>query len=354
MKKVARIILGIVVALITVSVCVLAYLVFPGTPSRSRSMTFEGYIDLPKGQSSLTVLDYLTLRDRTLFITNESSGAVFKVNLDSNSKIANGEVTQLPGTGGAHGVALLPGQNVAFVTRSEKNSVDIFDPTNLQELGSIPVAEDADAIVYDPTNKLMYVANGDPKLATLIDPDKRVSIGTISLPGKPEFPAIDAKTGLLYQNLNDINSVAAINLAQKSIVGQWSLAPCEGPTGMAIDSDARRIFAVCSRNAMLVVFDIDRHQVIASVPMGSGPDVVAFDPGLNRIYAAGKGGKLSVVQQDTPDAYRKLEDISTHYGAHTLVVDPVTHRVFVGYASLFNRPRIAVFSPSMSPTSSNP
>ena len=121
---------------------------------------------------------------------------------------------------------------------------------------------------------------------------------------------------------------------------------------MAIDSEHRRIFVVCSRNAMLVVFDIDRHQVIASLPIGSGPDVVAFDPGLNRIYAAGKGGKLTVVQQDTSDTYRKLEDISTHYGAHTLVVDPATHRVFVGYASLFNHPRIAVFSPS-NPAPSN-
>jgi DNA-binding beta-propeller fold protein YncE len=69
-------------------------------------------------------------------------------------------------------------------------------------------------------------------------------------------------------------------------------------------------------------FESGIHQVIASVPIGSGPDVVGFDPGLNRIYAAGKGGKLSVVQQDTRDAHRKVEDISTHYGAHTLVVDP--------------------------------
>jgi DNA-binding beta-propeller fold protein YncE len=347
MKKALHVLFAVLLAFVALAACVLAYLVFPGTPSRSRSMTFDGYIDLPKGQSSLTVLDYLTLKDRTLFVTDESSGAVFKVNLDANSKIANGEISQLPGTGNAHGVALLPGQDVAFVTRSEKNTVDIFDPTNLKELGNVQVADDADAILYDPTNKLIYVAHGDPKLATLIDPDKRASVGTISLPGKPEFPAIDAKTGLLYQNLNDTNAVAAVNLAQRSVVGQWPLAPCEGPTGMAIDSEHHRIFTVCSRNAMLVIFDIDRHQVIASVPIGSGPDVVAFDPGLNRIY-----GKLSVVQQDTPDAYRKLEDISTHYGAHTLVLDPETHRVFVGYASLFNHPRIAVFSPS-NPASSN-
>jgi DNA-binding beta-propeller fold protein YncE len=346
MKKMLRILFAALLAIVAMAVCVLAYLVFPGTPSRSSSMTFEGYIDLPMGKTSLTVLDYLTLNDHTLFVTDESSGAVFKVNLDTNSKIATGKIDWLPGTGNAHGVALLPGQNVALVTRSEKNAVDIFDPISLRELGSIPVAEDADAILYDPSNKLIYVANGDPKLATLIDPDKRASVGTISLPGKPEFPAIDAKTGLLYQNLNDINSVAAIDLSQRSVVGQWPLAPCEGPTGIAIDSEHRRIFAACSRNSLLVVFDVDRHQVIASLPIGSGPDVVGFDPGLKRIYAAGKGGKLSVIQQDTPDAYRKLEDISTHYGAHTLVIDPATHRVFVGYASLFNHPRIAVFSPS--------
>ena len=65
--------------------------------------------------------------------------------------------------------------------------VDVFDPTNLQKLGSIPVAEESDAILYDPSNKLIYVANKDGALATLIDPDTRTSIGTIPLPGKPEL-----------------------------------------------------------------------------------------------------------------------------------------------------------------------
>src|SRR4029077_13019856 len=135
---------------------------------------------------------------------------------------------------------------------------------------------------------------------------------------------------------------------------KWSLAPCEGPTGMAIDAEHRRLFAVCSRNATLVVFDLERHQIIASIGIGGGPDSVAFDPVYHRIYSAGKSGKLSVVQQDSPDAYHLVEEINTHYGAHTLALDPVTHRVFVGYASLFNHPRIAVFLPSMSPSSSNP
>jgi len=70
-------------------------------------------------------------------------------------------------------VVLMPAQNAAFVTRGEENTVDIFDPTSLQQIKRIPVADDADAITLRPTSKLVYVANGDAHLATLIDPVTR-------------------------------------------------------------------------------------------------------------------------------------------------------------------------------------
>ena len=321
-----------------------AYLVFPGTPGKSKFMKFEGYIELPKS-GSLNVLDYLTISNGTLFVTSESSGALFKVNLDPNRPSLS-RVSELPGSGAAHGVALLMDRNVAFMTRSEENTVDVFDPTSLRLLARIPVADDADAILYVPSAKLVYVANGDAKIATLIDPEKRTTVGTVLLPGKPEFPAVDSQTGLLYQSLEDINAIAAIDLSERAVIGQWSLTPCEGPTGMAIDSGQRRLFAVCSRNAVLVVFDLESHQVITSIKIGEGPDSVAFDGDLHRIYAAGKAGRLTVIQQDGPGAYRVLDEIHTHYGAHTLALDPVSHRVFVAYASLFAKPRIAVFSPT--------
>ena len=96
---------------------------------------------------------------------------------------------------------------------------------------------------------------------------------------------------------------------------------------------------------MFVVLDLDSHQIISVLKIGGGPDSVAFDPTLHRIYSAGKSGKLTVIQQEGPDAYRVLDEIRTHYGAHTLAVDPVSHKVYVGYASLLAHPRIAVFSP---------
>jgi hypothetical protein len=343
MKNTLKIIGAIVIVLISFAGVVLAYLVYPGTPSRSEFIAFDGFIELPRG-GLLNVLDYLTLNGSTLFVTSESSGALFKVDLDLNHPSVS-SVSEMPGAGAAHGVALLPEANVAFITLSEENMVHVFDPKSLQLLGNIPVADDADAILYVPSAKLVYVANGDAKLATLIDPVNRTIVGAIQLPGKPEFPALDPKTGLLYQNLEDINSIAAIDLGKRSVEGQWSLAPCEGPSGMAIDSEQRRLFTVCSGNAKLVVFDLETHRVITSLKIGGGPDSVAFDPALHRIYSAGKAGKLTVIQQDGPNAYRVLDKIHTHYGAHTLAVDPVSHKIFVAYASLLAHPRIAVFSP---------
>jgi DNA-binding beta-propeller fold protein YncE len=336
-------------ALVTVIVlclgAVAACLICPGTPGKSKFMKFDGYIELPES-GLLSVLDYLTINNRTLFVTSESSGVLFKVDLDVNHPSLS-TVSELTGSGAAHGVALMTDRNVAFITRSEENTVDVFDPTSLRLLTRIPVADDADAILYVPSAQLVYVANGDAKIATLIDPEKRMTVGTVPLPGKPEFPAMDSQTGVLYQNLEDINSIVAVDLAKREVIGQWSLAPCEGPTGMAIDSEQRRLFAVCSRNATLVVFDLESHRVITSLKIGGGPDSVAFDGTLHRIYSAGKAGRLTVVQQDGPNAYRVLDEIRTHYGAHTLVLDPVSHRVFVGYASLFAHPRIGVFSPTM-------
>ena len=345
MKNALKITVMVVIALICFSAGVLAYLVYPGTPSRSTAMTFDGFIKLPRFRL-LNILDYITIKDHILFVTDETSGTVFKVNLDPNIQSAGDSVAQMPGNGSIHGVALAPEQNIAFVTRSGENTVDVFDPATLQQLGRIPVADDPDAILYDPLTRLVYVASGDAKLITLIDPEKRATVGTVPLPGKPEFLVVDSQSRLLYQNLEDINAVAAIDLDKRSVVGQWPLAPCERPSGMAIDFERRRLFAVCKGNAKLVVFDLETHRVVTSMEIGGGPDSVAFDRTLHRIYSAGKAGQLTVIQQVGPDSYRLLDEIHTHYGAHTLAVDPISHKVFVAYASLLANPRIAVFSPT--------
>ncbi|MGH9774260.1 MAG: YncE family protein [Candidatus Acidiferrales bacterium] len=341
MKTLGRIVLILAGFVLIALISIVVRFSLPGTPSSSRSMRFDGYILLPKN-GNFSIYDYLSIVDRNIYVTAMSSGSVVRISL---SGVGSTQFGEFKGEPAPHGVAVVRGQQLAFVTRSGKNVVDVFDPVRLQPITSIPVAPDPDAIIYDPEAKLVYVASADAKTATLIDPVVPAVAGIVRLPGIPEYPAVDSHTGLVYQNLADINALAAIDLAKRFVVGQWSLAGCERPTGLAIDPDSRRAFAACFGNARLVVFDLESHRVIVTLKTGRLTDSVAFDPSLHRIYTASADGTMTVIQQNSPDSYSPLETVSTHLLAHTLTVDPETHKVYVAYAALFARPRIAVFSP---------
>jgi len=343
LRKAIKIVLWFLLVIVVAAGAFAAWLVYPGSPQSGSSLKYEGFIPLPKGKT-LTVLDYLTVSGDNLFVTDESAGNVYKVHLREGALPGAADVSTFALEPATHGVIIDPSSRLAYVSRSEANTVDIFDPGTMRLVKRIPVADDADGIFYDPFEKIVYVANGDAKVATLIDPATQASIGTIPLGGKPEYAVIDPRTKLLYQNLEDVNTLAAVDVAKKVVVGRWPLERCEGPSGMAIDPADRRIFSVCSGNATLVVFDLDAHRVITSLPIGGGPDSVAYDSELRRIYGTGRSGVLSVIQQDTADSYHALDSIHLHFGAHTLAVDPATHRVYVGYASLVVRPRLAVFA----------
>jgi len=101
-----------------------------------------------------------------------------------------------------------------------------------------------------------------------------------------------------------------------------------GNHGMALDPEHHRAFLACQGNDVLTVFNLDSHQAIAHLPMAKGGDVVAFDPGLGRIYVACSSGAISVFQEDDPDHFRKVEDFPVEKKVQSLAVDVHTHRVY--------------------------
>jgi DNA-binding beta-propeller fold protein YncE len=77
--------------------------------------------------------------------------------------------------------------------------------------------------------------------------------------------------------------------------------------------------------------DTDTGAVVAVLPIGAGVDGAGYDPDLRRVYTANGIGTMTIIQQDSPDQYHVLENAPTHFGGHSLVVDPATHRVYVAY-----------------------
>ena len=346
-RTVVKGILWIAAIAVAALLALVVWQIFPGTPGSARTLKFEGFVLLPKDRRAglLTVLDYLTLSGKDLFVTNISTGTVYKIPLHAEGLPVTSDVSMFESEPAAHGVVIDPISGLGYVTRSEANTVDIFDPSAMRLVTRIPVADDPDGIFYIAANRTIYAACGDGKTATLIDPATRKVSATIALGGKPEFGVFDPQTSLFYQNLEDLSSIAAVDLSKRVVTAQWPLQDCVHPTGMAIDEQAHQLFLGCGGNSRLAVFDLEQHRVVTSVPVGGGPDSVAYDAGLHRIYVTGRAGDLCVVERDSKGAFTTVDTIALHFGAHTLAVDPVSHWLYVGYASLLIGPRIAVFSP---------
>src|ERR1700722_14660736 len=129
------------------AVAAAGYLIYPGTPSKASSLIFQGYVPLPS-RRVLSVLDYLTVNDDMLYVTGESTGDVYRVHINKTPLPAAADVVKLPGEEPAtHGMVIDPVSHLAFVTRSEANTVDIFDPATMTLIKRIPVADDPDAII---------------------------------------------------------------------------------------------------------------------------------------------------------------------------------------------------------------
>jgi hypothetical protein len=120
--------------------------------------------------------------------------------------------------------------------------------------------------------------------------------------------------------------------------------------GMALDPEGRRAFLLCGGNHVFTVFDLDGHASVAHLPLPAGADVVKFDPGLKRVYAACASGVIMVVQEDDPNHFRKLEDVRVQPKVHSLAVDTHTHRVYAPEEEEDGKPvaRMVVYEPVLS------
>jgi hypothetical protein len=111
---------------------------------------------------------------------------------------------------------------------------------------------------------------------------------------------------------------------------------------MPLDPENRRAFLACEGNELMTVFDLEKHQPIAFLPLAKGPDVVKFDSGLKRIYVACYSGAISVFQEDDPDHFRKVEDFPVPKKVHSLALDRNTHRVYAPEQEVDGRPAAQV------------
>jgi YVTN family beta-propeller protein len=201
-----------------------------------------------------------------------------------------------------------------------------------------------DAIVYDPASKRVFTMNGHSNDVTAIDAASGNVLGTIPVTGKPEFAVADG-AGNVYVNIEDKSEELQIDTKNLKVTAQWPLAPCQEPSGLAMDIPHRRLFAGC-HNEMMAVVDADSGKVIATPAIGDGVDANAFDPGTGFAFASnGMSATLTVVHEDAPDKFSVVENVATQRGARTMALDPKSHEVYLVTADFAPAPPSANENP---------
>lgn len=265
--------------------------------------------------------DYITVdtAGNRIFVTRSDRVMV----LDENT---GGLITEIPGLQRGHGVALAYPARHGFVTSGADSTVTMFDLRTLKVLGTTTAAVDADGILYDAASNRVFTFNGDANSASVIDPVSGQRIGNIPLGGKPEF-GVSAGNGKVYVNIEDRSEIVEIDASAMKVTRRWSLAPCESPSGLAIDVAHQRLFSVC-HSQLMAISDAGAGKVVATVPIGAGVDGARFDPATGYAFASNGDGTLTVVHEDSPDTYHVVQNVTTLAGARTLGLDPRTHTVY--------------------------
>ena len=237
------------------------------------------------------------------------------------------QIGDIPNTNGVHGIALAPELGKGFISDGRAGTVTIFDLKTLQPTGEVKAGTNPDAIIYDPASHRVFAFNGRSQDATVIDAEKGTVAGTIPLGGKPEFGLSDGK-GKVFVNIEDKSEIAAIDPQKMTVLSRWPLAPCEEPSGLAIDVKNSRLFTVCS-NKMMAVLNADTGKVITTLPTGNGTDAAAFDAERQLIFSSNGEGTLTIIHQDGADKYSVLQNLETARGARTMALDPETHKIYL-------------------------
>ncbi len=246
-----------------------------------------------------------------------------------------------------HGIAVANDLNRGYISDGGDDDVIIFDLKSHEVLQKVPAGKNPDGILYDPYSKRVFAFNGRSNDVTAIDAASGKGAGTIALDGKPEFPASDGK-GNLYVNIEDKSEIVQIDPQALKVKKTWSISPCEEPSGLAIDLEARRLFSVCSNNKMAVV-NADSGQVITTVAIGNGPDAAAYDPGRKLVFSSNGEGNLTVVRQDGPDKYTVLATVPTERSARTMALNTKTHKIYLSAAQLGATPEATTDNPHPRP-----
>jgi YVTN family beta-propeller protein len=296
-------------------------------------------VSLPGGT---TRFDYQSLDPKTgrLYLSHMGDGNVIVFDTKTNKVLAN-----IPGFPTVTGVLVVPALKSVYASVTHNHEVAVLDTEKLVVSKRIKDGKFPDGLAYSPETHKVFVSDEAGGVETVIDTKRNERVNTIQMGGEVGNTQYDPVSHLIYACVQTRNELVEINPETDKIQAGYHLSGGEHPHGFYIDDQNGKAYIACEGDNKLLVFDMKNHSVENVFPVAGGPDVLAFDRGLQLLYVACESGAVSLFRYSS----RKLEkvgNVNVGPNSHSVSVDSQTHRAYFPLKNVNGSPILRIMTPA--------
>lgn len=292
-------------------------------------------VPLPGGATRFDYQSFDPLTHR-LFIAHLGAGMVTVIDVWSNRVVAN-----LSGIAGVHGVLAIPELGRVYASATAAQQVVAIDERTLQIIARVPAGEYPDGLAYVAAQHAVFVSDEAGGADIVIDTRSNRQIATIPLGGEAGNTQYDPVSGRVYVDVQTRHELAALDPVTHVVLVRYPLSGCEHDHSLLLDVPQRLAFIACDGNASLLQLDLGSMRVLAAQSVGDSPDVLALDDRSHLLYVASESGVLTVVDEHDR-GFRAVGAVYVATEAHSVAVDPTTHRIYLPLQDVNGRPVLRV------------
>ena len=252
-------------------------------------------------------------------------------------------VANLDGFQRVHGVTVAGPIHRVYASATGRHDVVALDTEALKIVGRAGPIDYPDGLAYAPKQNKVFVSAEHGGVDAVIDAASNKLIANIPLGGGAGNTVYDPVSGHIIVGVHGANLLAIIDPETNRIIQRVPLEGIENPHGIALDVNSRFAFVAGEENHRLAMVDLNTMKVLSTYEVGDDPDVLAYDPGLQRLYVSAESGQFRVFQRNGRSL--ALVDSFEMPHAHTVAVDPKAHLVYLPLENVGGHPVLRIMRP---------
>ena len=253
-------------------------------------------------------------------------------------------LANLDGFKRVHGVTLAPAIHRLYASVTGNHYVAAVDTESLKIVGTGGPINYPDGLAYAPEQNKVFVSDEHGGVDAVLDAASNQLLTNIPLGGGAGNTVYDSASGHILVAVHGLNLLAVIDPATNQMIDRLPLAGILKPHGIAIDSAGRKAFVAGEENHTLAMVDLQTMKILSTYQVGEDPDVLAYDPGLQRLYVSAESGTVTVFQNQG-ESLALVGTLEMPH-AHTVSVDPKTHLVYFPLENVGGRPILRIMRPT--------